>query len=431
MDRFMDKIGDTIAPIATKMTSNRYLSAIKEGFFGSTPILIAGSIFLLFTSLPFNGYAEFMTNIFGKKWMDFFYLPYQASFNLMSIYVVVGMARSLSKYYKVDEKLAIALSFVGIFVLTPLIFTADGAKGLPLDNFAAKGLFVCMIATAISIEIYRFCAQKGITIKMPDSVPQNVSNAFAAVIPAFAIILLFDVLRTLFAMTDFGSAQQFIFTILQQPLQSLGGTLPATFIALLVESVIWCFGIHGSSIVSSVMNPIWYALSAENLAAVEAGIAMPNIVNYQFISFFVKLGGIGATLSLTLLCLFKSKSDQYKALGKLGIGASLFNINEPIIFGFPIVLNPMMMIPFVLSNVTVGVVTYAAIWSGLVPYINGVNLPYTIPVVISGFMLCGWRGALLQVVLLLITGLIYYPFFKAQDKQAYLEEQEQKKLASQ
>jgi len=431
MDRFMDKIGDTIAPIATKMTSNRYLSAIKEGFFGSTPILIAGSIFLLFTSLPFNGYAEFMTNIFGKKWMDFFYLPYQASFNLMSIYVVVGMARSLSKYYKVDEKLAIALSFVGIFVLTPLIFTADGAKGLPLDNFAAKGLFVCMIATAISIEIYRFCAQKGITIKMPDSVPQNVSNAFAAVIPAFAIILLFDVLRTLFAMTDFGSAQQFIFTILQQPLQSLGGTLPAIFIALLVESVIWCFGIHGSSIVSSVMNPIWYALSAENLAAVEAGIAMPNIVNYQFISFFVKLGGVGATLSLTLLCLFKSKSDQYKALGKLGIGASLFNINEPIIFGFPIVLNPMMMIPFVLSNVTVGVVTYAAIWSGLVPYINGVNLPYTIPVVISGFMLCGWRGALLQVVLLLITGLIYYPFFKAQDKQAYLEEQEQKKLASQ
>lgn len=431
MDRFMDKIGDTIAPIATKMTSNRYLSAIKEGFFGSTPILIAGSIFLLFTSLPFNGYAEFMTNIFGKKWMDFFYLPYQASFNLMSIYVVVGMARSLSKYYKVDEKLGIALSFVGIFVLTPLIFTADGAKGLPLDNFAAKGLFVCMIATAISIEIYRFCTQKGITIKIPDSVPQNVSNAFAAVIPAFAIILLFDVLRTLFALTAFGSAQQFIFTILQQPLQSLGGTLPATFIALLVESVIWCFGIHGSSIVSSVMNPIWYALSAENLAAVEAGTAMPNIVNYQFISFFVKLGGVGATLSLTLLCLFKSKSDQYKALAKLGIGASLFNINEPIIFGFPIVLNPMMMIPFVLSNITVGVVTYAAIWSGLVPYINGVNLPYTIPVVISGFMLCGWRGALLQIVLLLITGLIYYPFFKAQDKQAYLEEQEQKKLASQ
>lgn len=427
MDQFMDRIGDAISPIATKMTANRYLSAIKEGFFGSTPILIAGSIFLLFTSLPFNGYSDFMASIFGSGWMDFFYLPYQASFNLMSIYVVVGMARSLAKYYKVDTKLAIALSFVGIFVLTPLIYTEDNIKGLPLDNFAAKGLFVCMITTAVAVEIYRFCVQKGITIKMPDSVPQNVSNAFAAVIPAFAIILLFDVIRTLFAMTDFGSAQAFIFTVLQQPLQSLGGSLPATIIALLVEAIIWCFGIHGSSIVSSVMNPIWYALSAENLAAVEAGIAMPHIVNYQFISFFVKIGGVGATLSLTLLCLFKSKSDQYKALGKLGIGASLFNINEPIIFGFPIVLNPMMMIPFVLANITVGIVTYVAIWSGLVPYINGVNLPYTIPVIISGFMLCGWRGALLQVMLLLITGFIYYPFFRAQDKQAYEQEKAMKK----
>lgn len=430
MDRFMDKIGDAIAPIAQKMTANRYLSAIKEGFFGATPILIAGSIFLLFTSLPFTGYSDFMAGIFGDGWMDFFYLPYQVSFKLMAFFVVVGMARSLAKYYKVDSKLAIALSFVGIFLLTPVIVTADNVKGLPMDNFAAQGLFVCMISTVISVEIYRFCVQKGITIKMPDSVPQNVSSAFAAVIPAFAIILLFNFIRMGFSMTDFGNAQTFIFTILQQPLQSLGGTLPATIIVLLLEAVIWCFGLHGSSIVSSVMNPIWYSLSAENLAAFEAGIALPHIVNYQFISFFVKLGGVGATLSLTLLCLFKSKSDQYKALGKLGIGASLFNINEPIIFGFPIVLNPMLMIPFILSNVIVGILTYAAIYFQLVPYINGVNLPYTIPAVISGFMICGWRGALLQVVLLIITGLIYYPFFKAQDKVAYIQEQEKKNSIS-
>lgn len=317
MDYFMDKIGEAITPIATKMTSNRYLSAIKEGFFGSTPILIAGSIFLLFTSLPFNGYADFMAGLFGEGWMDFFYLPYQVSFKLMAFFVVVGMARSLAKYYKVDSKLAIALSFVGIFLLTPIIATEEGLKGLPLDNFSAQGLFVCMISTAISVEIYRWCVQKGFTIKMPDSVPSNVSTAFAAVIPAFLIILVFNFMRIAFVATPFGNAQTFIFSILQQPLQSLGGTLPATMLVLLIEAVIWCFGIHGSSIVSSVMNPIWYALSAENLAAFEAGIVLPHIVNYQFISFFVKLGGVGATLSLTLLCLFKSKSDQYKALGKL------------------------------------------------------------------------------------------------------------------
>ena len=196
MDRFMDKIGDAIAPIAQKMTANRYLSAIKEGFFGSTPILIAGSIFLLFTSLPFNGYTEFMESTFGAGWMDFFYLPYQVSFKLMAIFVVIGMAKSLANYYKVDSKLAIALSFVGILLLTPVIVTVENVKGLPLDNFSAQGLFVCMIAAALAVEIYRWCVQKGFTIKMPDSVPQNVSSAFAAVIPAFLIILLFNILRT-------------------------------------------------------------------------------------------------------------------------------------------------------------------------------------------------------------------------------------------
>ena len=178
MDRFMDKIGDAIAPIAQKMTANRYLSAIKEGFFGSTPILIAGSIFLLFTSLPFNGYTEFMESTFGAGWMDFFYLPYQVSFKLMAIFVVIGMAKSLANYYKVDSKLAIALSFVGILLLTPVIVTVENVKGLPLDNFSAQGLFVCMIAAALAVEIYRWCVQKGFTIKMPDSVPQNVSSAY-------------------------------------------------------------------------------------------------------------------------------------------------------------------------------------------------------------------------------------------------------------
>ena len=211
MEQFMDRIGDAISPIAQKMTANRYLSAIKEGFFGSTPILIAGSIFLLFTSLPFNGYSDWLAA--NSMINDFFYLPYQVSFKLLSFFVVVGMARSLANYYKVDSKLAIALSLAGIFLLTPILVTEDGIKGLPLDNFAAQGLFVCMIATAISVEIYRFCVQKGITIKMPDSVPQNVSNAFAAVIPALFILLIFSVLRLAFSVTSFGNAQTFIFSI--------------------------------------------------------------------------------------------------------------------------------------------------------------------------------------------------------------------------
>ncbi|MDQ0363277.1 PTS sugar transporter subunit IIC [Breznakia pachnodae] len=427
MDNLMNKFESFLMPIAEKITGNRYLSAIKEGFFGATPILIAGSIFLLFTSIPIDGYAEFMEKTFSSNWMDFFYVPYQASFKLMAVFVVIGAAKSLAEYYEVDVKLAAALTLVGIFILTPIIVTEAGVKGLPIDNLSAAGLFVCLIVTFISVEIYRYCVHRGFTIKMPESVPQNVSTAFAAVIPAFIIIMLFNVIRLVFSLTDYASAQAFIFDILQQPLQSLGGTLPATVLVLLLESVIWCFGLHGSSIVSSVMNPIWYAQSAENLAATEAGLALPNIVNYQFIAHFVKIGGVGATLGLSILCLFRAKSEQYKALGKLSIGASIFNINEPVIFGFPIILNPMMMIPFVLSNILVGVVTYLAISSGLVPMINGVNLPYTLPVIISGFMLCGVQGAILQVVLLAMTTAIYFPFFTVQDRQVYQRELENKK----
>ena len=142
--------------------------------------------------------------------------------------------------------------------------------------------------------------------------------------------------------------------------------------------------------------------------------------------FFVKLGGVGATLSLTLLCLFKAKSNQYRALGKLGIGASLFNINEPIIFGFPIVLNPMMMIPFIFSEYISGDSNLFSNLFRISANDQWNQSPYTIPAVISGFMISGWQGALLQVVLLLLTGLIYYPFFKAQDKQAFIEEQAKK-----
>lgn len=183
-----------------------------------------------------------------------------------------------------------------------------------------------------------------------------------------------------------------MFQTLQKPLQALGSTLPATIIVLAVVSVIWCFGIHGSRIVSSVMNPIWYSLSAENAAAFEAGAAMTNVVNYQFIAHFVKIGGVAATLGLAIACLLRSKSNQYKALGKLSIIPSIFNINEPLIFGMPIVLNPVMMIPFVIANIAVGTATYLSIASGLCPMINGLNPPYTTPVVISGFILCEWRG---------------------------------------
>ena len=402
MNSFFDKMGEKLMPFASKVSTNRYLNAI----------IIVGSLFLLFTSIPINGYSEFMTGLLGENWSQIFMVPYRMSYGIMSIYVVVGIARSLAHFYKVDTRESIVVSFIAIFMLTPVLVTEDGLKGLPLDNFSASGLFLAIITTCLAVEIFRFVVQKGWTIKLPDSVPQNVAKPFEALIPVAIIFIIFNFVRIGFEMTSFKSAQNFIFTMLQQPLQSIGSTLPATILVLLIESILWIFGLHGSSIVSSVMNPIWRSLSAENAAAIGLGKAATHIINYQFIANFVKLGGTAATLGLALVIVFTAKSSRYKALGKLSLIPSLFNINEPLIFGMPIVLNPIMAIPFVIANITMAIVTVSI----------GVEVPWTTPPIISGFLLCGIRGALLQIVLLLISMAIYYPFFKMLDKQEVKKE---------
>jgi PTS system cellobiose-specific IIC component len=173
------------------------------------------------------------------------------------------------------------------------------------------------------------------------------------------------------------------------------------------------------------MQPIWLALTADNAAAFAAGKALPHIVNYQFYSNFMKIGGFGSTFGLALLLLFTAKSSQYKALGKLAIAPGFFGINEPIIFGLPIVLNPIMMIPFIIVPLVMAVIAYFAMSTGMVPYTNGTNIPWTTPPVIAGFLVSGWRGAVLNIVQIAISAAIYYPFFKSVDRLAYKKEQDE------
>ena len=192
MNSFFDKMGEKLMPFASKVSANRYLNAIKEGFFGVMPVIIVGSLFLLFTSIPINGYSELMTGLLGENWSQIFMVPYRMSYGIMSIYVVVGIARSLAHFYKVDTRESIVVSFIAIFMLTPVLVTEDGLKGLPLDNFSASGLFLAIITTCLAVEIFRFVVQKGWTIKLPDSVPQNVAKPFEALIPVAIIFIIFN-----------------------------------------------------------------------------------------------------------------------------------------------------------------------------------------------------------------------------------------------
>ncbi|MGL9731000.1 PTS sugar transporter subunit IIC [Enterococcus sp. DIV0756] len=430
MNRMMEVFESKMAPIAIKLDNNRYLTAVKNSFMAAMPLLIIGSFFVLFANLPIPAYADFMQNALGENWQQYFTVPNDISMSMMTLYVVIGIASELAGIYKLDKIGAIFAALAGFFVVTPLqeFGNADLGVGIPLNNLGAAGLFVGMIISILAVEILRLAERKGWKIKMPDSVPTNVSKSFSTLIPILLVIVVFNFVRIGFALTSFGSVQDFIFTNLQTPLTLLGASLPATILIMLIEGLLWAFGIHGANIVGSVMTPIWLSLTAENAAAVASGSAIPNIVNYQFYQNFIKIGGSGATFGLCLLLLFLAKSKQFKAIGKLSIIPEIFTINETITFGIPIVLNPIMIIPFILTPIVMTLMTYFSMSTGLVPLTNGVNIPWTTPPVIAGFLVCGWKGAVLNIVQIFVSAAIYFPFFKTADKMAYETEQKNEAL---
>ena len=426
MGKKMDSIEEKVMPIADKFANNRFLLAIRDGFALAMPLLIIGAMSCLIANFPVKGFLDFMTSVFGPGWKTFFDIPNQVTMSLMSIFVVIGVSKSLAESYELDGINTAIISLVSFFILTP--FTTDfipkGAKAaikvdgiIPLDWMGAKGLFVGMISAILATEIVRFVVKKGWVVKMPAGVPPTVSKAFSSLIPGAITIVLFDVIRLIFAFTPFGNIHKLIYTLLQVPLTSLGATFGANMIANFFVGFFWSFGIHGADIVQSVMNPIWIALSGENLAAFQAGKVVPHIITQQFNQIYLWIGGSGATLALCVTMMFFCKSQQCKKLGKLAILPGLFNINEPIIFGLPIVLNPIMLIPFILTPMILCIVCYAAMATGLVPKPNGVLIPWTTPVIIGGFFISGIRGAILQIVELIISFFTYLPFIKIVDKQ--------------
>ena len=257
---------------------------------------------------------------------------------------------------------------------------------------------------------------------MPDGVPPTVEKSFAALIPAGMSVLVFFIINIVFAITPYGNAFNFIFTILQTPLLKLGNTLPAMVIAYIFLHFFWFFGVNGGSVVGAVFNPILQTLSAENLAAFQAGAVLPNIISQQFQDLFATFGGCGSTLSLLIAMLLFCRSKRVKELGKLAFIPGIFGINEPLVFGLPIVLNPMILIPFMLVPTINIVISYACMSIGLVPLCSGVAIPWTMPVILSGFLATGWQGAVLQALLLVLGVFIYMPFIKMMDKQYLADE---------
>ena len=420
----LDKLESIFMPLAEKIGKNKYLISIRDGFLLTTPLLIIGSFFLLIANFPINNWTEFWARFFGENWTAYMAKPTSATFDIMAILAVVGIAYSFSRELNVDKLSGAAVAVVSWFILMPYKVT-DGSvtlNGIPLDWVGSKGIFIGIITAFVSVHIYAWVIKKGWIIKMPKGVPPAVTQSFAALVPSAVVLGVFFLANSLIAITPYDNAFNFIFKFLQQPLLVLGNTLGAVLVAMGFQHFFWFFGINGGSIVGSIMQPILTPLSMENLSAFQAGTALPNVINQQFYDLFTTFGGAGSTLSMLIAMIIVCRSQRIKNLSKISIVPALFGINEPVIFGLPVVLNPTILIPFLLTPLINILISYFTMVSGLVPFTSGVSIPWTTPVIISGFLTTGWKGALLQLILVILGVFIYMPFVKMMDKQYKNEE---------
>lgn len=433
-----------LVPLAEAIGKNKYLVSIRDGFLITTPILIAGSIFLLIGEFPWPALNEWMGSIIvdqktGANLTSFIEKPAGATFSIMAIFAVIAIAYSFAKQMKTNKIFGSATAVMSWLLLMP--YSIDGVtqiggkelpvslEGIPLNWVGAKGIFIGIIVSFLAVHIYSFIEKKGWVIKMPPGVPPTVVESFAALIPAMFVMIFFFLINLILGFLG-TNAFQVVFDILQTPLVHLGGTLGALLIAFLFNGLFWFFGINGGAVVGAVYGPVLATLSIENVEFFKNGVGSPNIVNEQFYELFVVYGGAGSTLSLIIAMLFFCKSKRITELGKLALIPGIFGINEPIIFGLPMVLNPVMVLPFLLIPIFNILVGYTSMAMKLVPITNGVTIPWTTPPVISGFLATDWRGAVLQIILIIIGIFLYMPFIKAMDKQYLADEANAVEVAS-
>ncbi|CAM4212714.1 PTS sugar transporter subunit IIC [Erysipelothrix inopinata] len=424
-----DWLENTMAPIAEKLSTNKVLVAIRDGFLISTPLIIVASIFLLIANFPITGYPEFMEGIFGAGWDSHLLVVSNATINMIALLNVLGIAYSYAKQLKVEPIAGGVVALVSYLIITPqtheLFLNADGKpfRGFAFSNLNSQGLFLAMITAIIAVQIFAFVTKKGWVIKLPEGVPPAVMGSFAALVPSMFVMITFFLVRLVFVNTSFGSAQNFIFTVLQTPLMGLGTNNFFEVIYQFLSNLFWFFGINGPAITNTVFSPIHNTMTYANQAAYIAGETLPYIFTGPFSDFFGNYGGGGSTLSLVLLMVTMGKSQRMKQLGRLSIVPGIFGINEMIIFGLPIVLNPIILIPFLLVPVMNIALSTAATIMGIIPYTTGIALPWTTPIFFSGWLSTGSLFAgVFQLGLLALGCLVYYPFFRILDKQ-YLEDE--------
>ncbi len=424
-----------------KFSQLRFVRAITQAGMSTIAFTIVGSMFLVVSVLPqaFPVLEGIWAASFDRI-TPLYMGAYNASMGIIAIYFLLVTTYEYSNIIAEEDDVninpvtAVGMGILALFMLMAEFVFEDGVFALVPDSLeggtlngyasgsggladlAAIGIFTAFIVAWYVTKVYEYCVKKDIIIKMPESVPEGVSRAFRAVVPVFFIALTCMVVNGVLTVLDTN-----IYDIIAIPfgfVVSLTGSLPGLLVIYFLIHALWLVGIHGATIVTSPLTAITLANLATN---VEGGV---QVFAGEFNNAFITVGGSGATLGLCIFMCVLAKSDQFKYLGRSAIIPGLFNINEPLLFGIPLVYNPNLAIPFFLAPMAEVVLAYCAIAFGLVPPVI-VQMAWPTPVGIGGFLSCGGdiRGALLSIVCVIAAAAVWYPFFKAYDQKLYEEEQ--------
>ena len=417
-------------PLADKINRNKVMTAIKEGMMSSLPVTLIASVALILSNFPFlSDFAPSVDAILKK-----IFAPISpVTLGLLAIYVIVGTARSYSKQKDIDPLYGIMCALASFLLVTPftavsdVVVNGETIKGaivnglIPTNVLGASGVFPALLITFISISVLAYLHNKDFTIKMPDSVPENVAKPFLSIIPFGGAILVALAIRLIFEMTSFGTLQNCVDTIITKPFLSFGNNIWVFLFILIVAQVLWFFGIHGTNLVlNTVWQPIAMVAMAANLEAFNAGEPLPYVLTAAFTCFT----GQAKLSEIVALCVV-GKSKQSKAIGKLSLVPALFNIHEPFVFGLPVIMNTTLMLPWIfVEALQAGLAYLLVILTGAIPIFQA---PWTCPPIIQQLIATNFNpwSVVITIATFALGFVIWIPFMKLLDKQYLAAEKEQ------
>ena len=403
MERLTGFLNKYLVPPLTVVSENTYMSAIRAGMMATVPLTIIGGFFMIVAYMPIPGWDKVV-----EPYLPLLQIPERATFGLLSIFVCFAIAYDLGKQWKLEAVVSASMALL-VFLLVQIDIHS---QSLAMNGLDSKGVFTAILVAVIAVRVQKFFNDRNFVIKLPENVPPVVYESFLSLIPLLFLVTVFWLIRFV-AGVDINGAIQTALTPLVRGLDTLPGILLYAFLV----TMLWSVGINGDNAVDAIVAPIFLQFLGANVDAIKAGQPLPYVTALGFFTTFVNVGGTGATIALALV-LWNSKEPGFRKVSRMAMPTQIFQINEPMFFGIPIVLNPIFMIPYVLSALALTTGTYLLMYFHLLqrPW---VAIPWTTPPIIGHYLVCGgdWRGAVWGVASLVIAMAIYYPFAKVAERQ--------------